>query len=47
MTTGLLTEAEKMRRVPGIAFADGTSGRVPRIAGTGLEVFKSINDATW
>jgi len=30
----LLTEAIKMRRCPGIVFADGVSGRRARIAGT-------------
>jgi uncharacterized protein (DUF433 family) len=38
----LLDEVEKMRRVPGIVFTDGTLGRVPRIAGTGIEVFEVI-----
>jgi uncharacterized protein (DUF433 family) len=43
MTTDLRAEAEKMRRVPGIIFADTPSGgRVARIAGTGLEVFEII-----
>jgi uncharacterized protein (DUF433 family) len=43
MTTDLHAEAEKMRRVPGIIFADTPSGgRVARIAGTGLEVFELI-----
>lgn len=36
------TEAEKMRRVPGIVFADGPTGRRARIAGTGIEVFDVI-----
>ena len=46
----LLGEAIKMRRCPGITFADGVSGRRARVAGTGLEVweiiatFKSVND---
>ena len=31
----MLAEAVKMRRVPGIVFADGVHGRVARIAGTG------------
>jgi len=45
----LLTEAIKMRRCPGIVFADGVSGRRARVAGTGLEVweivatYKSVN----
>lgn len=38
----LLTEAIKMRRCPGIVFADGISGRRARIAGTGLEVWEII-----
>jgi uncharacterized protein (DUF433 family) len=43
MTTNTLTEAEKMRRVPGIIFVDTPVGdRVARIAGTGLEVFEVI-----
>ena len=37
-----LSEAEKMRRVPGIIFADGAAGRRARIAGTGLDVFEII-----
>ncbi len=35
-------EAEQMRRVPGIAFIDGTRGRVPVIEGTGIEVFEIV-----
>ncbi len=42
MTTDLMAEAEKMRRVPGITFADGPTGRRARIAGTGIEVFEVI-----
>ena len=38
----LLDEVKKMRRVPGIVFADGAFGRVPRVAGTGIEVFEVI-----
>ena len=38
-----LREAEKTRRIPGIAFADSPSGgRVARVAGTGLEVFEVV-----
>lgn len=37
-------EAEKLRRVPGIVFADGPAGRRARIFGTGLEVFEVIED---
>lgn len=35
-------ETERMARVPGIEFADGTEGRVPRVAGTGIEVFEIV-----
>ena len=38
-----LREADKMRRIPGIVFADIPSGgRVARVAGTGLEVFEIV-----
>jgi uncharacterized protein (DUF433 family) len=36
------TETEKMRRVPGIVFADGVAGRRARVAGTGIDVFEVI-----
>ena len=38
----LLAEAIKMRRCPGIVFADGVSGRRARIAGTGIEVWEVV-----
>jgi len=38
----LLTEAIKMRRCPGIIFADGVTGKRARVAGTGLEVWEII-----
>ena len=38
----LLTEAAKMRRCPGIVFADGPAGRRARILGTGLDVWEVI-----
>ncbi len=38
----MLTEAIKMRRIPGIVFADGPNRRVARVAGTGLEVFEIV-----
>ncbi|MBZ0169686.1 hypothetical protein MELA_01130 [Candidatus Methylomirabilis lanthanidiphila] len=38
----LIAEAVKMRRCPGILFADGPSGRRARIAGAGLEVWEII-----
>jgi len=45
MTTELLEEAVRMRRVPGIVFADGPSGRRAVVAGTGLDVWEVV--ATW
>jgi uncharacterized protein (DUF433 family) len=41
----LLTESVRMRRVPGIIFVDGRTGRRPMIAGSGVEVWEVI--ATW
>lgn len=41
----LLTEAVRMRRVPGIVFVDSRTGRRPMVAGTGLDVWELI--ATW
>jgi uncharacterized protein (DUF433 family) len=38
----MLSEAVRMRRVPGIIFVDESSGRVPWIAGTGLEVWDVV-----
>src|SRR3712207_742345 len=38
----MLAEAIKMRRIPGIVFADSPSGRGARVAGTGLEVFEIV-----
>jgi uncharacterized protein (DUF433 family) len=38
----LLSEALKMRRCPGILFAEGATGRRARIAGTGLDVWEII-----
>jgi uncharacterized protein (DUF433 family) len=45
MTTELIEEGIRMRRIPGIAFADGPTGRRAIIAGTGLDVWEVI--ATW
>ena len=42
VTKDLLDEAVKMRRCPGILFADGVAGRRARIAGSGLEVREII-----
>ena len=36
----LLIEAVKMRRCPGISFADGPTGRRARIAGSGIDVWE-------
>ena len=43
MTTNVISEEEKMRRVPGIVFVDGATGRRARVAGIGLEVFEIIH----
>lgn len=39
----LLAEAVKLKRCPGILFADGPAGRRARIAGTGLDVWEVIS----
>jgi uncharacterized protein (DUF433 family) len=39
----LLAEAVKLKRCPGIVFADGPSGRRARIAGIGLDVWEVIS----
>jgi uncharacterized protein (DUF433 family) len=41
----LLSEAVRMRRVPGIIFIEGRGGRRATVAGTGLEVWEIIR--TW
>jgi len=38
----LLSEALKMRRCPGIVFADGPTGRRARVAGTGIDVWEVV-----
>ena len=38
----MLREAVKMRRIPGITFADGPAGRRARVAGTGIDVFEIV-----
>ncbi len=48
----MLLEAARMRRIPGIVFADGPTGRRARIAGTGLDVFEVVRafrevDQSW
>lgn len=40
MAIETLSEAERMRRVPGIIFVDGETGRRARVAGSGIEVFE-------
>jgi uncharacterized protein (DUF433 family) len=42
VTVEMLEEAVKMRRCPGILFADGPAGRRARIAGSGIEVWELI-----
>lgn len=41
----LLDEAIRMRRAPGIVFADGPAGRRAVVAGTGLDVWEIV--AAW
>jgi uncharacterized protein (DUF433 family) len=41
----LLDEAMRMRRAPGIVFADGPAGRRAVVAGTGQDVWEVV--ATW
>ena len=43
LVSEMVTEAIKMRRVPGIVFADGATGRRARVGGTGIEVFEVID----
>jgi uncharacterized protein (DUF433 family) len=42
MARDLLNEAVRIRRCPGIVFADGATGRRARIAGTGIDVWEFI-----
>jgi uncharacterized protein (DUF433 family) len=44
-TQELLDEAIRMRRAPGVVFAEGSSGRRAVIAGTGLDVWEVV--ASW
>lgn len=44
-TSEMLSEAVRMRRVPGVVFTDGPAGRRATIAGTGLDVWEVI--AAW
>jgi len=50
MATEVVSEAEKMRRVPGILFVTDVGERQPWIKGTGLEVVEIIQvykDVDW
>ena len=38
----LLIEAVKMRRCPGVTFADGPTGRRAKIAGSGIDIWEFI-----
>lgn len=42
VAVSLLREAVRMRRVPGIVFMDGASGRRAVISGTGLDVWEVV-----
>lgn len=44
-TQELLDEAIRMRRAPGVVFADGPAGRRAVVAGSGLDVWEVI--AAW
>jgi uncharacterized protein (DUF433 family) len=39
----LIFEAVKMRKCPGVTFADGPTGRRARIAGTGIDIWELIS----
>jgi len=43
VTKDLLAESIKMRRCPGIVFADGVLGRRAKVAGTGIDVWEIIS----
>jgi uncharacterized protein (DUF433 family) len=45
LATELLEEALRMRRAPGVVFADGPAGRRAVVAGTGLDVWEIV--ASW
>jgi uncharacterized protein (DUF433 family) len=42
LVTEMVTEAIKMRRVPGIVFADGATGRRARVGGTRIPVYEMM-----
>lgn len=43
VATSLLREAVRMRRVPGIVFMDGPTGRRASVAGTGIDVWEVVS----
>jgi len=43
MTTETVSEAERLRRVPGVYFGDEPAGRVAKVAGTGIDVWQIIS----
>ncbi len=43
VAAGLLREAVRMRRVPGIVFMEGPAGRRASLAGTGLDVWEVVS----
>ncbi len=43
IATSLLREAVRMRRVPGIVFMEGSTGRRASVAGTGLDVWEIVS----
>lgn len=45
MASELLSEALRLRRVPGIVFVDGPAGRRAALAGTGMDIWQII--AVW
>lgn len=45
LATEILEEAIRMRRAPGVVFADDPTGRRAVVAGTGLDVWEVV--ATW
>jgi len=40
----VVEEGVRMRRCPGIVFADGPTGRRARVAGTGIDVWEIVRD---
>src|SRR5438445_12915339 len=40
----MLMEAARMRRIPGIVFAEGPTGRRARIAGTGVDEVEVVRE---